>query len=127
MIEKKNYLQSAKQLEVYKLAYAISLKIHKASLEFPKIEQYALADQMRRASKSICANLAEGFGKQLYSPAEFMRFISMAIGSSCEMQVWIDYSYDLGYIDGKRYADWEETYNIITKMLNRLRLKRKEL
>jgi four helix bundle protein len=53
-----------RDLEVYKMAFTTSLSIHKSSLEFPKIEQYALADQMRRASKSICANIAEGFAKQ---------------------------------------------------------------
>ena len=51
-------------------------RVHRASLDFPAIEQRALADQVRRASKSICANLAEGFGKQAASPAEFRRFLS---------------------------------------------------
>ena len=66
-------------LEVFKRAYLVSLEIHKATLEFPQIEQYALADQLRRSSKGICANVAEGFGKQSHSVAEFMRFIHMAI------------------------------------------------
>ena len=64
----------------------------------PKVEQYRLGDQIRRASKSICANLAEGFGKQSYSKAEFKRFIQMSIGSADEMRVWIRYCHDLGYI-----------------------------
>ncbi len=55
---------SFEELEAFKRAYRISLEIHRASLEFPQIEQRALADQIRRASKSICANIAEGFGKQ---------------------------------------------------------------
>ena len=49
-------------LEVFRRAYRLSLEVHRASLEFPRIEQWALADQARRASKSICANIAEGFG-----------------------------------------------------------------
>ena len=57
----------------------------------------ALADQVRRASKSICANIAEGFGRQRRSKAEFKRFLLMAIGSADEMQVWIRYALDLGY------------------------------
>ena len=77
----------------------ISLEIHRASLDFPVIEQRALAEQIRRASKSICANLAEGFGKQAASPAEFQRFLAMAIGSADEMRVWTRYCLDLGYID----------------------------
>ena len=51
-------------LEVFKRAYRIALEIHRQSLGFPAIEQQALGDQIRRASKSICANIAEGFAKQ---------------------------------------------------------------
>ena len=75
-------------LAVFKLAYRTSLEIHRASLNFPAVEQRALAEQIRRASKSICANLAEGFGKQVASPGEFRRFLMMAIGSADEMRVW---------------------------------------
>ena len=57
-------VRSFHDLDVYQKAYQLSLDIHKATLGFPKLEQFALADQMRRASKSICANLAEGFAKQ---------------------------------------------------------------
>ncbi|WP_348642218.1 four helix bundle protein [Mesorhizobium sp. B2-3-5] len=56
-----DYVKRAKDLEVCKRAYAVSLELHKATLAFPKMQQCALADQMRRSSKAICANLAEGF------------------------------------------------------------------
>ena len=52
-------------LDVFQRAYRISLDLHRASLTFPAVEQRALADQIRRASKSICGNIAEGFGKWL--------------------------------------------------------------
>ena len=64
-------VESFEDLDVFQRAYKVSLEIHKASLEFPKVEQYGLADQVRRASKSICANLAEGYGKRRSSVAEF--------------------------------------------------------
>ena len=64
-----------------------------ASLAFPRIEQFALADQLRRASKSICANLVEGFAKQSHSAAEYRRYLMVAIGSSDEMQLWLRYCY----------------------------------
>ena len=51
-------------LAVFQRAYKLSLDVHKATLSFPKVEQYALADQMRRASKAICATLSEGYGKK---------------------------------------------------------------
>ncbi len=73
---------SFEDMEVFQRAYRVSLEIHRVSLGFPAVEQRALADQIRRASKSICANLAEGYGRQKGSKAEFARFIRMAIGSS---------------------------------------------
>ncbi|HEY8190682.1 MAG TPA: four helix bundle protein, partial [Micavibrio sp.] len=82
-------VQSYRDLVVYQRAYAIALIVHKETLNFPKIEQFALADQIRRASKSICANIAEGFAKHYSSNQEFRRFLSMAIGSSDEMTVWL--------------------------------------
>src|SRR5499425_2214797 len=82
---------SFERLEVFQRAYRLSLEIHRVSLGFPDIEQRALADQIRRASKSICANLAEGFGRQRQSRPEFRRFLVMAIGSADEMQVWTSY------------------------------------
>ena len=77
------------ELEVFQRAYKVSLEVHRASLKFPRLEQYGLADRIRRASKSICANLAEGFAKSNRSPAELKRFIQMALGSADEMRVWL--------------------------------------
>ena len=107
-------------LEVFQRAYKLSLEIHKMSLTMPQIEQQALADQIRRASKSICANLAEGFGKQSQSKAEFRRFILMAVGSADEMRVWIRYCFDLKYIDEEVWRGWREEYEQIAKMLQGL-------
>ena len=95
-------------LEVFQRAYLISLEVHRASLKFPKIEQHGLADQIRRASKSICGNIAEGFGKQRRSSAEFKRYLLMAIGSADEMQVWLRYCCDLEYVDQKMSAAWRD-------------------
>ena len=108
------------ELEVFKRSYRVSLEIHTVSLAFPAIEQYALADQIRRASKGICANLAEGFGKQAYSKAEFKRFVHMAIGSADEMRVWLRYCIDLGYIDETAWQRWRAEYEEIAKMLTGL-------
>ena len=114
-------IKSFEDLEVYKKAYRISLEIHKVSQSFPKFEQYSgLADQMRRASKGICANIAEGYGKQRISKAEFKRYLVMAIGSADEMRVWISYCHDLNYIDPTQGQAWRSTYQDIAKMLSGL-------
>ena len=96
-------------LEVFKRAYVISLEIHKASLEFPKLEQHGLADQIRRASKSICANIAEGVAKASHSKAEFRRYLQVALGSADEMRVWLRYCLDLGYIEESVFGRLGET------------------
>lgn len=114
-------IKTAKDLEVFKRAYQASLDIHKVTLEFPKIEQYALADQLRRATKSICANIAEGFGKQRNSTAEFGRFLSMAQGSASEVQVWLQYALDLNYINAEQFLAWEDDYIAIASMLHNLK------
>ena len=111
---------SFEDLEVFRRAYRISLEVHRKSLEMPKIEQQSLGDQIRRASKSICANIAEGFGRQHRSKAEFKRFLWMAVGSSDEMRVWARYALDLCYIDEKTWRNWRDEYQIIAKQLQAL-------
>jgi four helix bundle protein len=117
----KSAVSSFEDLEVFQRAYRISLDLHRASLQFPKVEQFGgLADQMRRASKSICANIAEGFGKQRQSNLEFKRYLLMAIGSADEMQVWMKYCSDLEYVDQKACERWRDEYRQIARMLQGL-------
>jgi four helix bundle protein len=108
------------ELEVFKRAYKVSLEIHQMSLTMPQVEQYGLAEQMRRASKSICANLAEGFGKQSLSKSEFKRFVKMGVGSADEMRVWLRYCLDLGYIDQITWQRLRNEYEEVAKMLQGL-------
>ena len=75
---------------------------------------------MRRASKSICANVAEGYSRQKRSKAEFKRFLQLAIGSSDEMRVWVRYALDLGYIDEAIWRRWRDEYQMISRMLQSL-------
>ena len=110
-------VSSFEDLEVFQRAYRVSLEIHEQSLRFPKIEQYALADQVRRASKSICANIAEGFAKQRRSSAEYRRYLLMAIGSADEMRVWIRYCLNLKYVDETTSERWRNEYVAVAKML----------
>ena len=117
MTESGGRISSFEDLEVFQRAYRASLEIHRQSLGFPKIEQYALADQIRRASKSICANIAEGFSKQRRSSAEYRRYLLMAIGSADEMRVWVRYCRDLDYIDDATSRRWRDEYVAVAKML----------
>lgn len=113
-------VKSVYDLDVYQSAYRLALELHKTALNFPKEEQFALSSQMRRASKSICANLAEGFAKSHKSPAEFRRFCLIALGSAEETKVWIDFARDLDYISVSQSDSWKTGYTTICKQLNKL-------
>ena len=111
---------SFEALEVFRRAYRVSLDIHRVSLDFPGAEQGALADQVRRASKSICANLAEGSAKGPSPKPEFRRYVLIALGSAEEMRIWLRYCLDLGYIDEPSWLSWRDDYHEIAKMLQGL-------
>ena len=114
---------SFEDFEVFKRAYRLSLDVHRRSLTWPPIEQRALGDQARRASKSIVANIAEGYGRQKQSKAEFKRFLWMAVGSADEMRVWARYALDLGYLDESIWREWRDEYQTVAKMLQSLMAK----
>jgi four helix bundle protein len=109
-------------LDVFRRAYVVSLDVHRASLAFPKIEQYGgIAEQLRRSSKSVCALLTEGAGRQQAgNDVEFRRYVRMALGSAEEARLWCHYAEDLGYVAAEQAAIWRETYGEIGRMLNGL-------
>ena len=113
-------VRSFEDLDVYQRSYRLALELHRSSLKFPKIEQYALADQVRRASKSVCANIAEGFARQRSSSADFHRFIVLALGSSDEMKVWLSFCSDLGYLSAEDVQRLRNEYSIVARMLHGL-------
>lgn len=91
-----------KDLLVYQQAYRMALEVSRLARALPRHEQYELARQMRAAARSIPANIAEGWARR-DSAAEFRRFLQMAIGSCEEMKVWLDFSRDEGYLNGKAF------------------------
>ena len=108
-------------LEVFRLAYAISLDVHRASLRWPRVEQYGgIAGQLRRSSKSVCALLMEGAGRLRRSRQEFARYLVMALGSADEARLWCRYAEDLGYVTQEQAAEWRAAYGRIARMLQGL-------
>ncbi len=113
---------AVEDLDVFRRAYALSLELHRASQSFPKTEQYGgLADQLRRSSKSVCALIVEGAGRRQDSPREFMRYLSMAIGSAEELRLWCRYAGDLGYVERSRVAAWRAECGHVIRMLQGLK------
>ena len=108
-----------RNLSVYQKAYQLALEVHRVTLSFPKMEQYELASQIRRSSKSIPANIAEGMGKQM-SSADIIRFLKLAIGSCDETTVWLEFSKDLGYLDQRYFDDLLSRFNEVGRMIQGL-------
>ena len=108
-----------KDLLVYRQSYQQALRVSKLVLRFPSHERYGMAHQMRTASRSIPANIAEGWAKR-ESPREFKRFLQMASGSCEEVKVWLDFSKDEKYITGKQYEILQAEYAKIGALLQRL-------
>jgi four helix bundle protein len=109
-------------LQVFRRAYRLSLALHRASLEWPRVEQHGgVADQLRRASKSVCALMVEGAGRQPGSDAEFRRYLSMAMGSADEARLWCDYAADLDYVPRAVALAWQDELSQIARMLHGLR------
>ena len=112
-------VNSFRDIVAYQKAYALSLELHKVTLNFPKLEQHELANQLRRASKSVAMNIAEGFGRKSYGTiADFKRFVIIALGSNDEIRVQLDYCKDLGYISQEQHASYETACKEIGKLLS---------
>ena len=116
-------IKSYKDLEIYKKSYKIALKIHELTKSFPETERYDLTSQIRRCSKSIPTNIAEGYGRQ--SKEEFKRFLRISLGSSNELQVHLDFSKDLRYLKEEEYKELSQENEEIGKMINVTIQKRK--
>ena len=99
-------IQSYKELEIYKRSYKLALTLHKITINFPEIERYELVSQIRRCSKSIPTNIAEGYERK--SKEDFKRFLKISLGSCNELQVHLEFCKDLKYIT-------EEMYNKLSK------------
>jgi four helix bundle protein len=108
-----------KNLLVWKKAYDQTLRIYKFTKSFPQNETYGIISQMRQASSSIIANIAEGYGKRNLS--EYLHFISIAISSCNELEVFLLLSKDLNYVNKKDFSHLIKSQTEIIKMLLGLR------
>lgn len=110
-----------KETKVYKLAFEQAMDIYEISKIFPKEEMFSLTDQIRRASRSVCTNLAEAYRKKRY-PAHFISKTSDADTENSETNVWIDFSLACKYIKIEKFEAMisknEEIGRLLNHMLN---------
>lgn len=116
----KNIVKTYRDLNVYQLSYMLAMKLFELAKKFPKEETYSLTDQIRRASRSISVNIAEGWAKRKYENV-FMRHLIDSNGSCEETKVWLDFARDCAYLDTREYKDIFERYNEVGAMLNSLK------
>lgn len=108
-------MQNFKELKVWEKAHQITLGIYKVSAKFPKEEIYSLTNQLRRATASIPANIAEGCGKN--SQADFANFLNIALGSANETEYFLILSKDLTYLAEEEFATLSNSINEVKAML----------
>ncbi len=90
-------ITSHRELDVYKRAFEAAMRVFELSKGFPKEETYSLTDQIRRASRSVCANTAEAWRKRRYEAA-FISKLSDAETEAAETQVWLEFAVKCGYL-----------------------------
>ena len=103
-------------LNVYQTAYRLAMKIFEESKKFPREERYSLTDQIRRPSRSVAVNIAEGYRRRRY-PAMFTTRIVDADAEATETQVWVDFAFDCGYLSENSHKDLSRAYAEVGKML----------
>jgi four helix bundle protein len=109
-------ITSHRELDVYKLSFDAAMKVFQTSQKFPKEELYSLTDQIRRSSRSVCANLAEAWRKRRYEGA-FISKLSDAEAEAAETQVWIEFAVKCEYLDVKTAR---ELYRVYDQVLGKL-------
>jgi four helix bundle protein len=105
-----------RDLKVYQLPYRLAMEIFNESKSFPKEERYSLTDQIRRSSRSVAANIAEGYRKRRY-PNMFISKMADADSEGAETQVWLDFAGDCGYLSRDRHDELIERYEEAGRML----------
>lgn len=109
-------LRGHRDLKVFQLAYDLAMEIFRLSKSFPVEEKYSLTDQIRRSSRSVAANVAEGFRKRRY-PNMLINKLTDCDGEATETQVWLDFAFDCGYLSKDNHGRLISGYEEVGKML----------
>ena len=114
---KNKHIKHFRDLDVYQRAFNSSMKIFQITKGFPSEERFSLVDQIRRASRSVCANIAEGWRKRRYLEV-FKNKITDAMQEASETQCWLEFCFACDYIDQDLFNELDGEYEQIILMLN---------
>ena len=106
-----------RSLLAYQKSFSLASSIWRMTKFFPKEERYSLTDQIRRSSRSVAANLAEGYGRRDY-PKHFVSKLADCISENYETQVWLDFALDSGYIKKEVHEKYIEASEEVGKLLS---------
>jgi four helix bundle protein len=112
-------IQCHRDLHVYQHAFNASMDIYELSKSFPSEEKFSLTDQIRRASRSVCANLSEAWRKRRYKAA-FIAKLSDCEAEACETQVWLEFSLRCNYLPKETFKRLDKEYDRILGQLVRM-------
>ncbi len=118
-------LRSHTELDVYKRAFAVSMRVFELSKKLPPEEKYSLTDQMWRSSRSVCSNLAEAWRKRRYEAA-FISKLNDSEGEAAETQVWIQYAVERQYLEREAAVEIYTEYDAVLGMLVNMIVNAKE-
>jgi four helix bundle protein len=104
-------------LMAYQKSFDLAMRIFEVSRSFPKEERYSLTDQIRRSSRAVCANLAEGYSKRRYT-AYFISKLTDANMENTETQVWLDFAKQCRYITDDQFQDYYSASIEIGNLIN---------
>ena len=114
-------IKTHQDLRVYQKAFEVAMRIFELWKKFPKEERYSLTDQIRRASRSVCANLAEAWRKRRYEAA-FVSKLSDAETEAAETQVWLEFAVKCDYLNRDEaavlYKTCDEILGTLVGMIN---------
>lgn len=105
-------IKTHEDLEIYQMAFKAAMEIFELSKKFPAEEKYSLTDQIRRSSRSVCANLAEAWRKRRYKAA-FIAKLSDSETEAAEVQVWLKFAVECGYLEVDIARNLYKSYNRI--------------
>ncbi len=105
-----------RDMKVYQAAFSIAMEIFEITKEFPKEEKYSLTDQVRRSSRSVCANLSEAYAKRMY-PKHFVSKLTDSDGELSETITWLQFAAECKYITKEHCAAMIGKYIPVGKML----------
>ena len=108
-----------RDLRVYQASFQAAMAIYQLSKSFPSEEKFSWTDQVRRSSRSVCANLAEAFRKRRY-PKNFVSKLSDCEAEAAETHVWLDFALACDYVTIEEYEKLYKEYDMILGMLMRM-------